>query len=774
MPNQNPSIPLPPGGTYPGGPEEGGHFDLFQLFGEVWQKKGLILGPALLLALIAFVVLNLMTPRFMSEAQILVENRENAFTQPVQDGVLRAERQSLLDQEAVRSQVQLLRSRDIALAVTARLDLTANPEFDPLAEGFSPVKRVFVLLGLVTDPSRQTPEERVLETFQKRLDVYSIAQTRVIGVRFKSKDPQLAADVVNAVVDEYLSRQRDAKQSTTRDATAWLSEQIEELRREVEEAEAKVAAFRSETGILLGLNDASLGAQQLTELNSQLIAARAQRSEAQARAQMIQAMLRSGEEIDGSSDVLQSPLVSRLQEQLITLQASEAELSSTFLPGHPRLRETRAEISGLRAQIRAEMTKIVRGLESEAEVAAARERAINASLESLKEEVAETGSDEVQLRALEREAKARRDLLETLLARFREASARENPNASPADARVISRPLVSNVPAVPNTLLVISAVFVVTALVAAGLVFATALARAGRHMDAYHAMAPASREHEAPMGETYRAASFDVEPAVPEAPMLEQGQRSKKPLNERLDELVSASRASIEAMDDGRRASVEDAEELPLSAGHVDVETVHTGHGLERAVTDKILNGGKRVMVTTARKPGLSPMIAMALVRSLVAQEARAIMVDSCFEGYALAESPGLGGLLSGTHTFSEVIETEADSGAHVIHSGLVDIDPILLAGSERFQTVFQALDKSYDAIVVAAPPINTHPEGRMIAAHVDQVVLVVMPDGEERAVERARRRLADSGVSDVILYIPNSTERAQNDDRAGSALETA
>ena len=764
VPSQYPTSSMPPPGHYTGGPEEGGHFDVFQLLAEVWQKKALIIGPALLLSLVALAYLSQKSPKFESEAQILVENRENAFTQPVQDGVRRTEGSTLLDQEAVRSQVQLLRSRDIALAVTERLDLTANPEFDPLAEGLSPVKRLFVLLGFSTDPRRQTAEERVLETFQKRLDVYSIAQTRVIGVRFKSKDPQLAADIVNTVLSEYLNRLRDAKQSTTRDATTWLSVQIDELRQEVETAEAKVASFRSETGILLGLNDASLGAQQLTELNSQLIAARAQKSEAQARAQMIQAMLRSGEEIDGSSDVLQSTLVSRLQEQLISLQASEAELSSTFLPGHPRLRETRAEISGLREQIRAEMAKIVRGLESEAAVATARENAINASLQSLKEEVAETGSDEVQLRALEREAKARRDLLETLLARFREASARENPNASPADARVISRPLVSNVPAAPNTLLVTSAVFIVVILISAGLVFATALARAGRQMDAYQGMPPAAPHREPFAGQSDDAPSFDAGAE----------KHPKKPFDERLDELVSASRASIEAMGEGRRTPHEDAGQKPSPQVRTDIETVHSGHGLERAVTDKILDGGKRIMVTTARKQGLSPMIAMALVRSLAAQEARVIMVDSCFDEYASTDGAGLGALLSGTHTFSQVIQAEADSGAHVIHSGKVEIDPILLAGSERFQTVFQALDQSYDAIVVAAPPINTHLEGRMIADHVDQVVLVIMPDGEERAIERARTRLADCGVSHVILYMPNSTGRAVNDDRAGAVLETA
>ena len=134
------------------------------------------------------------------------------------------------------------------------------------------------------------------------------------------------------------------------------------------------------------------------------------------------------------------------------MRAQLAEQSSTLLDNHPRIKELKAQIADLDNQIRAEAETIARSFENDAKLAGARVDSQTASLDQLKSQAASTNGDDVQLRALERDAKSQRDLLESYLAKYREATSRDTINSTPADARVISRATVSNVPAYPKKL----------------------------------------------------------------------------------------------------------------------------------------------------------------------------------------------------------------------------------------------------------------------------------------------------------------------------------
>ena len=208
--------------------------------------------------------------------------------------------------------------------------------------------------------------------------------------------------------------------------------------------------FRSSNGLYAGSNNVTLGAQQLSELNSQLILAKAQRSETEARARLIKKMLDEKSDIDATPEVLKSELIGRLIEQRAQVQHQLAELSATPLPSHPRLKQLNSELTDVRSQIRQEATKIVRGLENEAEVASARETSLRSSLNEVQSQASGQSNAEIKLRALEREAKANRDLLESYLARFRDASARHDMAAVPASATIVSRAPVSSKPSFPK------------------------------------------------------------------------------------------------------------------------------------------------------------------------------------------------------------------------------------------------------------------------------------------------------------------------------------
>ena len=238
-------------------------FDLRAIGSMLARKKFWILLPTLMVAAATLVVVNAMTPRYKSEARIIIEGRENIFLRPNAE---RTEDRATLDQEAVTSQVQLILSRDLARAVIAKNGLGELPEFDSLLAGVSRLKSFMIAVGIGRDPMRLTKEERVFEAYYERLLAYAVDKSRVIAVEFQSSDPELAAKVANSVAEGYLVLQQRAKQEQAKSASEWLSTEIDVLRKKVADAETRAEEFRSKSDLFIGTNNTSLSNQQLGEL----------------------------------------------------------------------------------------------------------------------------------------------------------------------------------------------------------------------------------------------------------------------------------------------------------------------------------------------------------------------------------------------------------------------------------------------------------------------------------------------------------------------------
>src|SRR6516165_2937984 len=449
----------------------GGDIDLGVLRDALWRRKSLILGLTLLAAGIAFIAVSLVTPRYKSEARDLIEMRESIFLRP--DAEKTFERGTTVDQEAVTSQVQLILSRDLAREVINKLKLGDNPEFDPLLRVPSVWRTVLGFVGIIRDPLGLTHEERVYRSYYERLSAFQAEKSRVIALEFESQSPELAAQVA----ETYLRFQQAAKQEQTRAASSWLSGEIERLRTNLAQAEAKVEQYRSKTNLFIGNNNTTLSNQQLGDFNGQLAAARAQKADAEAKAKLIRNALKAGTPIE-FSDITNSELMRRLSEQQVTLRAQLAEQSSTLLDQHPRIKELRAQIADLERQMRGEADRLARSLENDAKLASSKVDELGLALDALKRQATSTNEQDVQLRALERDAKSQRDLLESYLAKFREASARDSLGAAAPDARIISTAAVSTTPAWPKKLPTILVAALATFVLSSAIIMSNALLRA--------------------------------------------------------------------------------------------------------------------------------------------------------------------------------------------------------------------------------------------------------------------------------------------------------
>ncbi|WP_454647060.1 GumC family protein [Bradyrhizobium liaoningense] len=686
---------------------ESGDIDLRALGAALARKRSWIIVPTMLALVASLAVVNLVTPRYKSEARILIDGRENVFLRPNSD---RTEERQALDAEAVTSQVQLVLSRDLAREIIRKNKLAERPEFDPVLQGVSPLKSLAALIGIARDPFSMTPEERVLDAYYERLQAYAVDKSRVIVIEFQSADPELAARVANSIADGYLVLQQGVRQEQAKNASQWLAGEIESLRKKVSEAEARVEDFRSKSSLFVGTNNTTLSNQQMGEVNTQLNNARSMKADAESKARLIKEMLQTGKPIE-ASEVVNSELMRRLSEQRVTLRAQLAEQSSTLLGNHPRIKELKAQLGDLDNQIRDEAAKISRSLENDARIASGRVDGLTVSLEQLKKQAASTNGQDVQLRALEREAKAQRDLLETYLAKYREANTRETIDTAPTDGRIISRAMVSNTPAYPKKLPIVLIATIATLLLSSGVVVTGELLRQTAPRAAA-VFTPAAVRREPAVARQELA----VEPVV--APVTEE----PAPLQPEITADAGVTEfAEIEHLADRLRAA-------GAAAKKVTVLGTAPGEAITLSTLTLARHLARDARVVVVDLAASSPIIA-------------AVSVD--------ASAPGLAELMQGEASFAQIITRDKLSRLHLVMAGRPGFDRSLLQ-SPRVALAIDALLRAYDHVLIDAGSASDLP-AELLTAHARAVVV---PDASMAADARTLmcEQLREVGFSEVTM----------------------
>lgn len=605
---------------------------------------------------LAFFYATTATPQYRAATRVLIETRESVYTLPAES--LTADR-PILDEQGIASQVEVISSQDIIRQVVRQLDLRNNPAF---GEEVSALDEFLISVGLRTDESDVSVEDRLINAVSADLAVYRIEGSRVIVIEYTSSEPQLAADIPNAVADAYITVQREAILLSTADATQWLEPEIADLRDRVREAETRVAEYRAETGLLLTQNNEVLTTQQLAELSTELSRVRAERAAAAARAEGVRAALASGGAVDAMPEVLASPIVQSLIEQRGQINAQVAELSTVYLDNHPRIRALRSQLADLDRQVRAETGKVVQALEGEATAAERREAELLAELERTKTASAAAGTQEVELRALEREATTQRDLLESYLTRYREASARTGRNYLPVDARIFSRATPPSESHFPKPVPIIGAALI-------GSLLLSVLGVMVGELFSGRALRPAPGRRVAPVADL----------AMPAA----------------TSGWLSAVNDDEPDFRPGEELAVPTAVGLVLDRGHARALFVSPEGEAGTAASAQVLR--------EAADGGL-----------------RAVFVDLTESGAvsaAMLESPaytGITNLLCGECQFTETIHGDLFSDGHVIPRGTADLARAL-RGVQRLPMILGSLGSAYDLVIVECGAVEAADIGLLV-----------------------------------------------------------
>ena len=305
-----------------------------------------------------------------------------------------------------------------------------DPEFEPAPGFLDPIKSFFSASKPDTGASAEaTAKTRSTEFLRKRLKVVRQKSTFLADINVSASDPAKAARIANAIAEADFIDQVRSKYDATRIATDWLNRQIEGLRTRVYTSEKTMADFRAANN-LIAAQGVTVNDQQITDLNNKLIEARAKTAEARAKYDQARDIAKRGGDAGSLAEALSSEIITRLRAQYGELTKNAADLSSRYGPRHPMVAAVQAQVRDTERLIDKEIQRILQGRHHEFEVAAAREKSLQKSLEDLQDVSTELGQAQVRLRELQRDA----DFEPNALRIFSRAPQRDNRAGKPGNA----------------------------------------------------------------------------------------------------------------------------------------------------------------------------------------------------------------------------------------------------------------------------------------------------------------------------------------------------
>jgi polysaccharide biosynthesis transport protein len=311
-------------------------------------------------------------PSYVASTSVLIEDQGNQMAS--EDANMAKAVSPKLSNE-----VQSLRSPALMERVVAELQLQADPEFNPYLGSVS--AKAAPASGAASGASGpQAPDNRQLEATKARLaralSVESVTGSTVIMIKMRASDPVKAATIVDAVAQGYLAEQLDSKLSTTRQASVWLQQQVDQVGADLKRQSAALQAEKASSGLNIG-GGSSIADQQVSALSAQLSQARADVAARQARGS------RDGLGMGGADavgEVLGSGAVQALRARENEAQRMISELSVRYGPEHPRMQVAREQLNDVRRQMQEEMGRVSRGSSNELQVAQRRVAAIEGEL----------------------------------------------------------------------------------------------------------------------------------------------------------------------------------------------------------------------------------------------------------------------------------------------------------------------------------------------------------------------------------------------------------
>jgi len=434
-----------------------------------WRVVAVCMG---IFAILGLVYILTAVPKYTASTSVLIDRGNSQIVNQMQANVAAA--LPIEDDASVLSEVELFKSDSIGLAVVDKLKLLDIPEFTSPAR--SPISMLRSLLNFrtwfasddVAADDLDTMRHNAADKIVTDMDVDRIGRSYALSISYTSTSPELASKIATSIAEAYLVDKLNSKYDATRRASEWLQERIDELKQRALDSDLAVQKFRTAHGLLsTGGQYQLLSDQQLSELTTQLIGAQADTARARAKYERVKSIIDNKRTDAIVTDVLDNSISNDLRKKYLEASKLEAEISARLGPDHIQAVRLRSEMAEYQRLMFEELNRIAESYQSELQVAQTREKSLQDSVMQASSVTAAAGETQVQLRELERTADTYRNLYQTFLARFQEATQQQSFPIT--DARIITRAQVPTDPSAPKKPLILALAMALGAAVGGGI-----------------------------------------------------------------------------------------------------------------------------------------------------------------------------------------------------------------------------------------------------------------------------------------------------------------
>jgi len=636
------------------------------------------------------------------------------------------------DPSELETEVRILQSDVLALEVIRELNLDRKSDFGAQAPSSS--------LDLAPDPLQVDPAKAsaLLGGFRGSLRVALSQNSRIIEVHYRSAEPQLAANVVNKLMETYVEDNRKARFESTMQASDWLQKQLVDLQMKVETSQEKLVRYQKEHEIL-GIDEKqNIITSKLDELNKALTQAESERMDKDALYQLVQsgdadAIVANTAGADADSGLQSSSgLLETLRARQADLKIQAADLSTQFGPAYPKLAQLNNQMKEVEVQIQAEMKKVVAKVRGQYMTALRREGMLRDALEKQKQEANKLNESAIQYNLLKRDADTFRALYEGILEKLKQAGVsaglKSNNFRIVDSARPPSYPIEPNVPRNLGFALLL------------GLTTGVGLAFLLEGMDNT-------------IRTTEQAQNIS---GLPSLGMIPLGSKSARDGANPKRLIIASSKEAVELITQVRPQS----------------QMAESYRALRTSLLLSNIGAPPKVILVTSALPQEGKTTTSINTAVVLAQKGvRVLLVDadlrrpSIHKTLGMGPRSGLSNVLTGSTTLEQAItRTSILPNLFILPAGTPPPNPAELLASSAMREILGQLCEQYDHVVVDTPPTLSVTDAVVMSPRADAVVLVIRSgQTTKQALRRARDILAQVNAK-VVGVLLNAVDLSSPD----------
>ncbi|MGI9433477.1 MAG: GumC family protein [Geminicoccaceae bacterium] len=712
-----------------GGDGEWQFISLQELIARVRRRLLLIVLFAFVVTALTYKIVTGLTPLYESRTQLVLETQNAAVL-----GLEQSLGFGSLDERAIQSKLTELRSTNFLEKIASQHGLLEVEEFNPVPAPPPFWKRSLRSFGIL--PESASTDELTLQRQRKtqminrlrdKVSVNLVGVSHVIEIGVKSEDPELAASLANSIADTYIVTRLESRYNAAERTAGWFAEKVAGLKADVQAADTAIEGYRAANGLIESNQGDQIG-QQIAELTSQIVLAETERASRETELRRIQNLRGNPQQLETAISSTGNPLIQNIRDQILTKRSEVQQFAAELGANHPTMIAARNELADLQSALSAELDRLIEDARDNLAIAQSKESKLKEILNSRQTEAADSNHARVTLATMERDASAKRSLLEGFLSRRTEVTAQEDFLAEKPEARVIASAEPGRKPVFPPKRLALIGAVV------GSMVLGCLLAVLAEELD-----------------NTYRSADqleqkFPTLRVVGTVPIFGRSERSHK----------KVAMAVVKSPDTAY------AESIRSLAGRLTAR-------VQADPTDNIF-------LFTSAEPGEGKTSTIAATaRQLALNNQKTILIDCDLRRPTLTKafsmSPSLGGLIPYLHNevaIDRIAVADNATPLDLIFAGGQTRDVFPLITSEPMYELMNELRRRYEVILIDSPPVMAVDDVQYLREYATMLMFCVRwGKTRRRIVDRALKNLIEADGSQpigLVLSRMNAVQHASYD----------